>query len=134
MQLDGVEKALTDVKRTSSQMKDKTKFQEDIARLLRKKAELDQQRRELENRLDEDAVLEPVEERRLAELTEAVDALEMAIEYKSEIIDTKERKLGALIEDEGEEDKRLKMHCCPGAALGEHFAVRKKEDGKFQKK
>ncbi len=107
VQIGDVEKALTDARSTSSMMKDRTKFQEDIARLLRKKAELDEQRRNLESRLDDDDVLEPVEERRLAELTEAVDALEMAIEYKNEIIDAKERSLGATFENRGEEIDRL---------------------------
>ena len=97
VQLDDVQKALSDAKRASVIAKDKVKFQEEIGRLLRRKAEVDQQRKDLENKLEEDDVLEPAEERRLEELMEAVEALDMAIEYKNEIIEGKERNLGEKI-------------------------------------
>ena len=93
VQLDDVQKALVDAKRASVIAKDKPKFQEDVAKLLKRKSDLDQQRRELESKLEEDDVLEPTEERRLVELMEAVEALDMAIEYKNGIIDGKERSL-----------------------------------------
>lgn len=94
VQLDDVQKALSDAKRASVIAKDKVKFQEEIGKLLRRKAEVDQQRKDLENKLEEDDVLEPAEERRLEELMEAVEALDMAIEYKNEVIEGKERNLG----------------------------------------
>lgn len=93
VQLDDVQKALTDAKRASVIAKDKSKFQEDVSKLLKRKSDLDQQRKELELKLEEDDVLEPAEERRLVELMEAVDALDMAIEFKNEIIQGKERDL-----------------------------------------
>ena len=94
VQLDDVQKALSDAKRASVIAKDKVKFQEEIGKLLRRKAEVDQQRKDLESKLEKDDVLEPAEERRLEELMEAVEALDMAIEYKNEIIEGKERNLG----------------------------------------
>ena len=100
VQLDDVQKALSDAKRASVIAKDKTKFQEDVGKLIKRKSDLDQQRRELELKLEEDDVLEPAEERRLVELIEAVEALDMAIEYKNEIIAGKEKNLEAKSRDD----------------------------------
>eukprot|EP00794_Sanderia_malayensis_P016705 gene16705-18399_t len=107
IQLDDVEKAILDARSASTMMKDRATFQEDIAKLLRRKADLDKQRCNLENRLQEDDVLEPAEERRLAELIEAVDALEMAIEYKNEVIEAKESNLNMTYEARNEEIDNL---------------------------
>ena len=93
VQLDDVQKALADAKRASILAKDKSKFQEDVDKLLKRKSNLDKQRKELELKLEEDEVLDPTEERRLVELMEAVDALDMAIDYKNEVIAGKERNL-----------------------------------------
>ena len=104
VQLDDVQKALVDAKRASIISKDKSKFQEDIEKLVKRKSNLDHQRKELELKLEEDDVLEPTEERRLVELMEAVEALDMAIEYKNEVIAGKERNL-----EEGSRDNNEKL-------------------------
>ena len=93
VQLDDVQKALADAKRASVIAKDKSRFQEDIDKLLKRKSTLDQQRKDLELKLEEDDVLEPTEERRLVELMEAVEALDMAIEYKNDVIEGMEKNL-----------------------------------------
>ena len=104
VQLDDVQKALVDAKRASIISKDKSKFQEDIEKLVKRKSNLDHQRKELELKLEEDDVLEPTEERRLVELMEAVEALDMAIEYKNEVIAGKERNL-----EEGSRENNEKL-------------------------
>ena len=104
VQLDDVKKALADAKRASIISKDKSKFQEDIEKLVKRKSNLDHQRKELEMKLEEDDVLEPTEERRLVELMEAVEALDMAIEYKNEVIAGKEKNL-----EEGSRENNEKL-------------------------
>ena len=104
VQLDDVQKALADAKRASIISKDKSKFQEDIEKLVKRKSNLDHQRKELEMKLEEDDVLEPTEERRLVELMEAVEALDMAIEYKNEVIAGKEKNL-----EEGSRENNEKL-------------------------
>ena len=94
VQLDDVQKAISDAKRASIIAKDKARFQEDVNRLLRRKEELDQQRKDLELKLEGNEILEPTEERHLIELIEAVEALEMAIDFKNEIIENKENSFG----------------------------------------
>ena len=74
------------------------------------------QRKQIEKRLTQGDVLSPNEERRLIEIEEAIEALEMAIDYQNESIKVQKNKLkdSILLDDDdnnnNEETKKISDH------------------------
>ncbi|KAL3842329.1 hypothetical protein ACJMK2_020357 [Sinanodonta woodiana] len=86
--LETVDQMLEEKKRELAHTPDVQKpvVQEEIQKLKHSREKLQKQRGQLDEKLHEGSLLSDEEERRLIELDEAIDALDAAIEYKTDII------------------------------------------------
>lgn len=78
---------------SSASSEDKQKFKDELQNLNRAQEKLRRQRAILDEKLYEGALISPQEERRLIELDEAVEALDAAIVFKSEMIENQQQEI-----------------------------------------
>ncbi|XP_041366340.1 kinesin-like protein KIF27 [Gigantopelta aegis] len=93
--LDTVDKKIEEKKKELAETPEEQKKQlkEDIAHLKHTREKLRKQRSAMDEKIHEGQVLSPKEERRLIELDEAIEALDAAIEFKNDNIESKQMDL-----------------------------------------
>lgn len=93
LRLTAVEEQLDDRTKNWKNHGEKSKIKEDVTALKEERDRLKKQRSVLDEKLQEGSLLSPREERRLIGLEEGIEALDAAIEFKNDVISSRQKVL-----------------------------------------
>lgn len=93
LRLTAVEEQLDDRTKNWKKHGEKSKIKEDVTALKEERDRLKKQRSVLDEKLQEGSLLSPREERRLIGLEEGIEALDAAIEFKNDVISSRQKVL-----------------------------------------